>query len=393
MPSTSRALASAPPARVALAISLVVLVAGCRGHARREAGESIAGAATATATTEASSARASSSAPDAAAGVASSPSVAIGDASLDALVDGAPSLARPLHLDTQDALLALFSTRAFDAAEIERRGDPQLFLRKTFGADGPSRISQGNKALAHHAVGRAQCLAALAGVTLQSDEQKRRCGGAERMVPIFPGGDPSKAEACIDVFEFPNQPCELPFVWASPIQAQVLCEMQGKRLCAQEEWTLACRGDPEGKADWLYAYGNELDLAVCNTNKPRSPLAAPACDPRSAVSAFGTCGTDTEPAGAFPRCRSRFGVYDLHGNVAEEMTRRDPDGRTYSQLKGSAFFYAEVARRHDERPAADAARETYPDHCAYDPRWHVEPIDEAWHVNYHLGFRCCKSVR
>jgi len=30
------------------------------------------------------------------------------------------------------------------------------------------------------------------------------------------------------------------------------------------------------------------------------------------------------------------------------MTRLDPDGHTYSQLKGSAFFYVDVARKPDE---------------------------------------------
>jgi hypothetical protein len=73
------------------------------------------------------------------------------------------------------------------------------------------------------------------------------------------------------------------------------------------------------------------------------------------------------------------------------MTRVDPDGHTYSQLKGSAFFYADVARKPNERQVK--GRETYPDQCSHDPRWHVEPMNEAWHVNYHLGFRCCKTVK
>ena len=79
-------------------------------------------------------------------------------------------------------------------------------------------------------------------------------------------------------------------------------------------------------------------------------------------------------------------MFDQHGNVAEIMTRRDrDDGKLYSQLKGSAWFYVEVAREHDApRPKG---RETYPDHCAYSPRWHVEPMEDAWHANYHLGLR------
>jgi len=166
--------------------------------------------------------------------------------------------------------------------------------------------------------------------------------------------------------------------------------MEGKRLCHQEEWMLACQGDPEGGKDWAFAYGDAQDFSVCNTNKPGATY-SPGCDGDSAASAFKTCGTNTEPSGAFPRCRSRFGVFDLHGNVAEIMTRLDADGRWYSQLKGSAFFYVDVARGPDE--PQKPGRETYPDQCSYDPRWHVEPMTDAWHVNYHLGFRCCKTVR
>jgi hypothetical protein len=75
------------------------------------------------------------------------------------------------------------------------------------------------------------------------------------------------------------------------------------------------------------------------------------------------------------------------------MVRFDPEeGGLVSQLKGSAFFYVDVARKHNERQK-EGSRETYPDHCAHDPRWHVEPMATAWHVNYHLGFRCCKTVK
>lgn len=299
---------------------------------------------------------------------------------------------RPLHLETQEQLLALFSIRPFSDKEIKRKGDPHDFLRKNVGPDSPARMNQGNKAIAGHAISREQCLEGLRDVVLQTDEQRKVCG-ADNMVPIYKKGDPSKARACIDVFEFPNRPCELPYIWVGPTQASILCEMQGKRLCAQEEWILACRGDPAGEEDWLYAYGNELDLTACNTNKRAADAGEPICDPDSVSSTWKTCHTNTEPAGSFPRCRSRFGVFDLHGNVAEEMVRFDvEENGLVSQLKGSAFFYVDVARKHNERQK-EGARETYPDHCAHDPRWHVEPMRTAWHVNYHLGFRCCKSVK
>lgn len=326
---------------------------------------------------------------------AASASAAVG-AAVGAAALAVPALpapdGRPLHLTTQEDLLALMPIRAYSDREIKRKGDPLEFLKKNVGPGSPARMNQGNPEIASHLISREQCLEGLRGVVLQTEEQRKICG-ADYMVPVYRKGDIARTKFCIDIFEFPNRPCELPFVWAGPTQARIYCEMQGKRLCAQEEWVQACRGDPEGKEDWLYAYGNELDLTICNTNKPARTYGEPVCDPDSVSSTWKTCHSNTEPAGSFPRCRSRFGVFDQHGNVAEAMVRFDPEeGGLVSQLKGSAFFYVDVARKHNERQK-EGSRETYPDHCAHDPRWHVEPMATAWHVNYHLGFRCCKTVK
>lgn len=308
-----------------------------------------------------------------------------GDASADA-AEEPPEDPAAQHRTTQEALLELIS---ITPGKKWRKRDPGEFLKKYIGPEGPGQSNQGNPALARHVISRRKCLEGLAGIILQTEAQKATCGGHENMVPIYPEGDPSKAKVCIDVFEYPNRACELPLVWVPPAHAAILCEMQGKRLCAQEEWVLACRGDPEGGEPSTYAYGSELDLEICNTNKPAAKWSDKPCDPRTIDTTWATCATNTEPAGAFPRCRSRFGVYDQHGNVAEAMTRIEPeDGKLYDQLKGSAFFYVDVARKLNEPPR----REVYSDHCAHDPRWHVQPLRKAFHVNYHLGFRCCYAI-
>jgi formylglycine-generating enzyme len=256
-----------------------------------------------------------------------------------------------------------------------------------------AHMNQGNAALSQHAVSQRACLEGLAGAVLQTPAQRAICGD-ENMVPIYAGGKPETAKTCMDIFEFPNKTCELPFVWVAPSVAKSACERVGKRLCSQDEWAMACRADPEGGADSVYSYGNELDLEACNTNKPH-PMGPDGktwiCNARDAETAWRTCQTDTEPAGSFPKCRSRLGVYDMSGNVAEIMSRSE-GGTTYSQLKGSAFFYVDVARKHNEPQPKNAPRETYPDHCNFNPRWHVETLARAGHVSYHLGFRCCKSV-
>jgi hypothetical protein len=289
-------------------------------------------------------------------------------------------------IEDQAGLLALIARPAASERDVKRR---EALLLRAIGPDGPGRLNQGNPAIARHSSSKEQCLAGLGDLVIQSPEQRTICGGHENMVPIYEGGTPSSAKACIDVFEFPNRPCELPFVWGSAGQARALCKALGKRICTQKEWVDACSLDPKGGARTKFAYGDELDLAACNTSKRAVDHQDEPCDPSTIQTAWKTCGTNTEPAGAFPRCRSRLGVFDQHGNVAEAMSRYDPvERKTYSQLKGSAFFYVDVARTDKEPPK----RETYPDHCAHDPRWHVQELGRAWHVNYHLGFRCCLPV-
>lgn len=305
------------------------------------------------------------------------------DASAEAGAVGSDPMT--LHKESRDDLLALFSLKAMTDDE-KKRIQPDRFLNAVIGADGPGKMGQGNKAIASHTISKEKCLEGLKGITLQTAEQKEKCG-AENMVPAWIKG--KDAWFCIDIFEFPNKACELPFVFTPPAWSKKVCELQGKRLCSDIEWNIACRGDPEGGEDWRYAYGQKLDLTACNMTKGHIRQ----CMVRDAKTTWNTCATETEPSGAFPRCRSRFGVFDQHGNVAEVMMRREGD-QVLTQLKGSAWFYNELAKEPKE-PTPDSTpnkQGAHPDHCNFDPRWHVEKLDEAQHVNYHLGFRCCKSI-
>jgi formylglycine-generating enzyme len=313
------------------------------------------------------------------------------NAAADLAVDAGASYAEvsddpaEAHVETKEALVALVTLRTFTEAERKRIA-PEPFLARVFGIGDPQHVNQGNKAISHHRISQRACLRGLEGMTLQTPEQRAACG-YENMVPVHLAG--KSPYFCVDIFEFPNKACELPYVWVPPTYAESLCQLQGKRLCSQTEWQIACRGDPEDGPDSKYAYGEALDLSVCNTERAHEQP----CITTSANRAFATCGTQTEPSGAFPHCRSRFGAFDLHGNVAEIMKRRDYDGSVVSQLKGSAFFYAAIAREPGApSKLSQKGMETYPDHCNFDPRWHVEAIENAWHVNYHLGFRCCKNI-
>ena len=69
---------------------------------------------------------------------------------------------------------------------------------------------------------------------------------------------------CIDEYEYPNEPGAIPMVMVSWYEARRLCEDHGKRLCGDDEWTLAC----EGSARLPYPYGWNRDRTACNIDHP-----------------------------------------------------------------------------------------------------------------------------
>ncbi len=227
--------------------------------------------------------------------------------------------------------------------------------------------------------------------------------GHPRMVTV-PG-----APLCIDQFEFPNIPCEYPLVWVRSSEAQKLCGALGKRLCDAHEWEGGCAGEvndpqteyhygrlPKGagkeyrrarrmlmeswhnlERDVTWAYGKEKNHSLCATASRKSATCT--------TVDFGICGTNDYPAGSFPDCHSKTGVYDQHGNVAEHMSLplypEELGGQGYTEMKGSWFLFQR--------------EETHPDDCRWRARnWHTTKIDDDnSHRNYHLGFRCCADLQ
>lgn len=255
------------------------------------------------------------------------------------------------------------------------------------------RMGQGNPAITEHPMTRAECMERRKSV---KDEQKPMCG-APFMVPIY---DPAKqkeqdAKVCMDRFEFPGLPCEYPMTWVTTKQARALCGAIGKRLCDAHEWEGACAGavlDPSADyffrpdrkgARWMHnkdreiiwAYGAEKDHTKCATGSRKS---------KKCGQGFRKCGSNTYPAGAFPECRSKFGVYDLHGNAAEHMNLPlkeeqlgSKGGFGVPEMKGSWFVFQQIDAHKDD--------------CRWRaPSWHDNEGQN--HSNYHLGFRCCKDV-
>jgi sulfatase modifying factor 1 len=288
--------------------------------------------------------------------------------------------------------------RLFSQLEGELELTPAQLARVRAVFSASSILSQGNPRISLHPIGRAECRAALAERPLRPGDTA--CG-APHMAALYerPEDGPESARACIDQFEFPNIPCEYPVVHVSAREAAQLCEAVDKRLCDAHEWEGACAGSldtPEREYPWgkdrhtmrrehnaartrVWAYGPTKNHALCATTSYKTP----GCP----GGGFNACGSNTFPAGSFPDCVSPFGVYDLHGNAAEHMNlpiRREEltssGGSGATEMKGSWFIFSHY--------------EAHEDDCHWRaPDWHPSPVMSTHsHGNYHLGFRCCKSL-
>jgi len=273
-------------------------------------------------------------------------------------------------------------------------------------------LGQGNPAIVQHPMTPEQCRARLEqqSVDYGSSESERICG-ARYMAPLYdPASEsPEDAKACIDQFEFPDIPCTYPVVWVRAREAAELCSAMGKRLCDAHEWEGACAGRLEPPdyrfdlaagaspnaavermrkahnqahaADKAWSYGPAYRAGVCAAASRKSPT----CD----GGGWTKCGSNTYPTGAFPDCHSALGVYDINGNAAEhmnlplapdQMASRGSQELGYTEMKGSWFIF-DSYRAHE-------------DWCRWRaPYWHGSRVmDLKSHENYHLGFRCCKTL-
>lgn len=299
------------------------------------------------------------------------------------------------------------NARLFDELQREHRLSSArldalkaIFLRSGF-------IGQGNPAVARHPMSVAECRArAPGGGAGYANRQFERICGAKYMAPLYdPRSErPQDAKACIDQFEFPNIPCTYPVVWVRAVEAAQICSAMGKRLCDAHEWEGACAGALEPPdyrfgigpgsvssaakahnrayaATKSWSYGPDYRRGICAAASQKSPT----CQ----GGGWRSCGSNTYPTGAFPNCRSTLEVYDLHGNAAEHMNLPlEPDqmasrGSTklgVTEMKGSWFIFDRY-RAHE-------------DWCRWRaPFWHGSRVMAAnSHSNYHLGFRCCKTI-
>lgn len=273
-------------------------------------------------------------------------------------------------------------------------------------------LGQGNAKVTQHPLSTEQCLDKLAKekVSYENAQFEKICG-AKYMAPLYNPAKqkPEDAKACIDQFEFPNIPCEYPVVWVKAVEAADICKAVGKRICDAHEWEGACAGallEPDYKfesfagqppeqqirlrrqahnriadKDPVWAYGKERKKGNCAMNSFKHD----GCNGGD----YQRCGSNTYPLGSFPECKSALEVFDQHGNAAEhmnlptkadEMASQGSEKLGYTEMKGSWFIWDKY--------------QAHPDHCRWRaPYWHGSKLRHPKsHENYHLGFRCCKTL-
>jgi hypothetical protein len=283
-------------------------------------------------------------------------------------------------------------------------------IRKIFARSG--YMGQGNPAIARHPVSPEEAKTKLTGLRIDYANPKfEKICGAKYMAPLYNPVTqrPEDAKSCIDQFEFPDIPTAYPVVWVKAREAAEVCWVVGKRLCDAHEWEGACAGSLEApdyrfdlakglspsaaiermrtahnqarSRDKSWSYGPTFRRGICAASSAKSPGCL--------GGGWTRCGSNTFPAGDFPDCKSPLQIYDLNGNAAEhmnlplnesEMSSRGSRTLGYTEMKGSWFIFDNL-RAHE-------------DWCRWRaPFWHgTRVMDEHSHANYHLGFRCCKSL-
>ena len=164
----------------------------------------------------------------------------------------------------------------------------------------------------------------------------------------------------------------VPQAYVSRDEAAGACASAGKRLCSSPEFSRACRGESPAP-NWFPYGGSHRVVGVCNEGKfsavawlfgyhPDRWTYEQFNDPRLNQIPNGLART-----GAYPRCVSTEGVYDLVGNLAEWVGDA-PDQLGHARFRGGHYGEAMA-----NGPG-----------CLY-----VTSAHEPEYHDYSVGFRCC----
>jgi len=165
----------------------------------------------------------------------------------------------------------------------------------------------------------------------------------------------------------------VPQAYISQVQAREACKNAGKRLCKADEYIRACRGT---KPTDLYPYGGmQYRAGVCNEGKGSFVAAAFGADFMKRTYAefndpkLNQMGGGLAKTGAFQKCVSPDGAFDMVGNLHEWTDGADQYGHT--GFRGGWYGDAEK-----NGPG-----------CFY-----VTTVHEPTYHDYSTGFRCCADA-
>jgi len=168
---------------------------------------------------------------------------------------------------------------------------------------------------------------------------------------------------CIDQFEYPNVRGQVPRSWMSWYDADKTLKAEGKRICTNSEWTMACEG--QDMHPLPYGNGYIRDRTACNFDNPLTLDVFKAKRPGDETAQ--RLDSMLVPSGSMSRCVSPYGIYDMPGNVDEWVINET--GKPYvSGLKGGHIFGV----RNACRPMTEAHGPTF-----------------SW---YESSVRGCKSI-
>ncbi len=159
--------------------------------------------------------------------------------------------------------------------------------------------------------------------------------------------------------------------YISEVQAAAMCAHSGKRLCTFDEWTAACRGQPDH--DYIYPYGDTYDSTACNEGRESPIVRLFGPTPTYSYQELNDPQDDQLDAGlarggAYTKCVSTYGAFDMHGNLHEWID--DSPTPTTGSFMGGYFVDAKL-----NGPG-----------CEYQTTAHAKTYHD-----YSTGFRCCRD--
>jgi formylglycine-generating enzyme len=165
-----------------------------------------------------------------------------------------------------------------------------------------------------------------------------------------------------------SEPSRVPQGYLSYYSAKRACETVGKRLCSEDEWKRACRGE----RDTTFPYGAKYQVNACNVGSYQHPASvlhglssSGHLDPRLNLLKLAGKEPVLARTGARTACKSPWGgdaIHDMVGNLDEWVAAEPPVFR--------GGFYARGTTKG----------------CDSEVRNHA-----ATYFDYSTGARCCRD--